>query len=346
MPLMDRSILFTPLKLKNITLPGRIVRAATEYFCASVDGHAAECEFVVYQRLGRQPLGMILTGNTCVSPEGRSNLWQNALWDDAYIPETRCIAKAAQACGIPAVMQLGHGGSRGEGNNGGLRVLTPDCMTIQDIKGVVHAFRDAALRAKQAGMRGVMLHCAHGFLLSQFFYPAYNHRTDRYGGSAENRFRIIREIMEAVKNACGDDYPLFIKINVTDVDKTDSYYTDLVTALTTSSDLLDAVETSGWDAIENGVARRPYFIDVVRRLHNDVEVPLIEVGGFRDAHGMLSALQAGASAVSISRPLLREADFATKIRDTVDAVSKCKGCGFCLNPLDTTTMIRCPFAEK
>lgn len=343
---MDRGILFSPLQLKNITLPGRIVRAATEYFCALPDGHTAPCEYEVYRKLGRQPLGLILTGNTCVSPEGRSNLWQNALWSDAYLPDAARIAQEAQAYGVPAIMQLGHGGSRGEGNNGGLYVLTPDTMTVQEIRGVVRAFRDAALRAKQAGMRGVMLHCAHGFLLSQFFYPAYNHRTDCYGGSAQNRFRIIREIMEAVKSACGDDYPLLIKINVTDEEQTEAYYTDLTAVLTEVGDLVDAVETSGWNAIESGVAHKPYFIDAVKRLHNDIQVPLIGVGGFRDAENMLSALRAGASAVSISRPLLCEPDFPTKLRDTTDAVSKCKGCGYCLNPLDLSRMIRCPIAGE
>lgn len=343
---MDKDLLFSPLALKNITLPGRIVRAATEYFCATPEGHVSPCEYEVYQQLASQPLGLILTGNTCVSPEGRSNPWQNALWNDDFLPDTCRIADAAQVCGVPAFMQLGHGGSRGEGNNGGLPVYTPDTMTTENIKAVVRAFRDAALRAKQAGMRGVMLHCAHGFLLSQFFYPAFNHRTDRYGGCAEKRFRIIREIGEAVKTACGDDYPLLMKINVTDTGKTEAYYADLVTVLTAADELFDAVETSGWDAIVPGSAQKPYFIDVVKRLHNDVGVPLIEVGGFRNAESMLTAIHAGASAVSISRPLVCEPDFTAKLRDTADAVSKCKGCGYCLNPLDLSTMIRCPAAGK
>lgn len=289
-------MLFSPVKLKNITLPGRIVRAATEYFCSTPDGHAAPCEYEVYKNLSKQPLGLIISANTCVSPEGRSNLWQNAIWDDAFIPDTRSIA-------------------------------------------------NAALRAKKAGMSGVMLHCAHGFLLSQFFYPATNHRTDAFGGSAENRFRITYEIMEAIKASCGDDYPLFMKINVTDENLTEDYYADLVTALGRTGDMLDAVETSGWNAIAPGVAKKPYFMDTVKRLHNDVPVPLIEVGGFRSADGMLDALEAGACAVSISRPLLREPDFPTKIRDHADTISKCKGCGFCLSSASMGMPTRCPFAE-
>lgn len=343
---MEKSVLFSPLELKNISLPGRIVRSATEYFCSYPDGHVHPCEFDVYENLGRQPLGMIISAHTCVAPEGRSNVWQNAIWDDEFLPDTQRIADLSQAAGVPAIMQIGHGGVKAEGNNGGLRVLTPDNMTHEDIKMVVRSFSGAALRAKKAGMQGVMLHCAHGYLLSQFFYPKYNHRTDMYGGSAQNRFRITYEIMEDVKAVCGDDYPLFMKINVTDENMTEEYFGDVMTAIGMAGDMLDAVETSGWSAIQKGVPERPYFIDYVRRLHENVSVPLIEVGGFRSADDMLSALDAGACAVSISRPLLCEPDFPTKIRDIDGAVSKCKGCGACGKPLDMTTLIRCLFAGK
>lgn len=341
---MEKSMLFSPLKLKNITLPGRIVRSATEYFCSYPDGHVHPCEFEVYERLGQQPLGMIISAHTCVAPEGRSNIWQNALWGDEFIEETKKIADAAQATGAPAIMQIGHGGMKGEGNNGGLKVLTPDNMSHEEIRMVVRSFADAAVRAKKAGMKGVMLHCAHGYLLSQFFYPAYNHRADEYGGDAEGRFRIVYEIIDAVKESCGEDYPLFIKINVTDPNESEEYYNDVVAALSRTENILDAVETSGWSAIRRGVPEKPYFIDVVRRLKGDVGVPLIEVGGFRNAQSMLSALEAGACAVSISRPLLCEPDFPTRLRDFDGVESKCVGCGMCGKPLDMETLIRCPIA--
>ncbi|MBR3999067.1 MAG: hypothetical protein IKI93_12075, partial [Clostridia bacterium] len=201
---MDKSILFSPLKLKNMELPGRIVRSATELFCASPEAHPHPAEYRVYERLGEQPLGMIITAHTCVSPEGHSNLWQNAVWSDEYLADTERIAGNAQKHGVPCVMQLGHGGMKAEGNNGGLPVYTPDNMTRDQIRDVVRAFGEAALRAKKSGMTGVMLHGAHQYLLSQFFYPKYNHRTDSYGGCALNRFRIIAEALDEIKKVCGD----------------------------------------------------------------------------------------------------------------------------------------------
>lgn len=341
---MNTQILFTPLTLKNLTLPGRIVRSSTEFFCSGPEAHIEPCEVQVYKQLGEQPLGLILTAHTCVSPEGRSNPWQNAIWDDSYIPDVCSIAREAQAHGVPAVMQIGHGGMKADGNNGGLPVYTPDTMTVGEIRGVIDAFGDAALRVKNAGMSGVMIHGAHMYLLSQFFYPAYNHRTDCYGGSALNRFRIIYEILETIKKRCGDAYPVFLKVNVTDASCSEAYYADVVSALNRAGDGFDAVEISGWNSSPRGVHERPFFIDYVRRLHSDVSVPLIEVGGFRTADTMTEAIEAGASAISVSRPLLCEPDFVSRIKAGEPVRSKCKGCGFCVTPLDMNTMIRCPIA--
>lgn len=345
---MDKSILFTPLRLRNITLPGRIVRSATELFCSYHDAHVFPYEYEVYEKLGTQPLGLIISAHTCVSPEGRSNLWQNAIWADEYIEDSEKIAQAAMKNGVPTVMQIGHGGLKAKGNNGGREVYSPDSMTVTQIRTTVEAFGKAALRAKTAGFSGVMLHGAHQYLLSQFFYPEYNHRTDEYGGAAENRFRIITEALLEIKKLCGDDFPVFLKINGDDRDKTEGYHADIVKVLELAyKNGLEAVEISGWQSAKNGIPDAPYFIENIRRLKNETSVPLIEVGGIRSTADMLAAIENGASAVSLSRPLMREPDLPTKIRDGGEnVVSLCKGCGFCYKPLDHETKIRCPFADN
>ena len=343
---MDRSILFTPLALKRITLPGRLIRSATELFCSTPDAHVPTVEIEVYRRLGRQPLGMILTAHTCVTPEGRANLRQNAIWDDSFLPDAEAVAKAGKAGGVPVVIQIGHGGMKAEGNNGGLPVYTPDNMTREQIRSLVRSFGEAALRARKAGMDGIMLHGAHLYLLSQFFYPKFNHRSDAYGGSALNRFRIIREIMEEVLSVCGASCPLFLKINGDDEGNTEEFHRELVEALRSAEDLLDAVEISGWTASSGGSPKRPYFIENVKRLCREIRIPIIEVGGFRSAPGMLEAIEGGACAVSLSRPLLCEPDFPEKLRDREDAVSRCLGCGYCYKPFDDARGIRCPQAGR
>lgn len=339
--------LFSPLTLRNVTLPGRAVRSATEIFCSYPDAHVHPFEIDIYRELANASLGMIITAHTCVSPEGRSNRYQNAIWSDEYLEESRKIASAASANGTPIIFQLGHGGMKAEGNNDGLRVYTPDNMTETEIKGVVKSFGAAAKRALQAGFSGVMLHGAHMYLLSQFFYPEYNHRCDRYGGTAENRFRIIREIFEEVKAACGDNFPVFLKINGDDRNNTEEYHNDIVTVLNLCDHLgMDAVEISGWDSARRGVPQKPYFIDNLTRLHKETNVPLIAVGGIRSMDDIDALFAAGACAVSMSRPLLQNPQILSDFAE--GKKSGCTGCCFCFSPLksDADPIIRCPHKKK
>lgn len=344
---MEKSAIFTELGLKNLTMPSRLVRSATELFAALPDGHTNPIEAGYYAELSHEPLGLIVTAHTCVSREGRSNLYQNALWDDEFIPDAEKIAAAAKSGGVPTVMQLGHGGMKAEGNNGGLRVFTPDNMSAEEIKTTTKAFACAALRAKRAGFDGVMLHGAHMYLLSQFFYPEYNHRTDSYGGCAENRFRIIREAAEEIKTLCGDDYPLLLKINGDDRLDSEEYHADIEKILLISVECgIEAVEISGYSSCRGG-PQSPYFIKNIARLKKMSPLPLIEVGGIRSSRDILDALEAGADAVSLSRPLLCQPHLPSLIRDT-DGVcaSECVSCGHCFKPLVQCSGVRCPIKSK
>ena len=333
----------TPLVLRNLTLPGRIVRASTELFCALPGGFVHPYEYEVYRELSEQPLGMILTAHTCVSPEGHANPYQNVLWSDAHLAESAEIARIAGAHGVPVVMQLGHGGKKADGSNGGLPVFTPDTMTEEDFTHVARAFGAAAKRAKDAGFAGVELHAAHLYLLSQCFYPEINHRTDRFGGSAENRFRLIRMCFEAVKEACGDAFPVFMKINGDDRDNTDESHRDIVEMLNLCDRLgMDAAEISGYDSARRGVPGAPYFIENIRRLKQETDLPLIAVGGVRTGDDIDALMDAGASAVSMSRPFLQNPSIVTELAR--GGSSGCTGCCSCFRPLDTAAqpIVRCP----
>lgn len=339
--------LLAPLALRNITLPGKAVRSATEMFCSTPDAHVRQSEIEVYRELSRGGLGLIVTANTCVSPEGRSNDYQTAIWSDEFIEESAEIARAAMSEGTPCVMQLGHGGAKSEGCNGGRKVMTPDNMSVEEIKSVEAAFAAAAKRAMQAGFSGVMLHAAHGFLLSSFFYPETNHRTDEYGGCAENRFRIIRETYEAIKEACGEKTPVLMKINGNAQFEPEAYHRDLVKALAIADEMgMDAVEISGVAAIQKGKGAGPYFIDRIRALSAEVKIPLISVGGVRNPKDVEDLFAAGASAISFSRPLIQDPGFIHKLVE--GGASGCVGCRMCFTPVtdDRDLSTRCPMRKK
>lgn len=339
-PLMEK------LELKNITLPGRAVRAATELFCATTDGHVRQSEVDVYRELANKGLSMIETGNTCVSPGGKSNDYQTAIWSDDYIAESAAIIRAAAAGGAKVIMQLGHGGHQAKGHNGGLKVLTPDNMTQAEIKEVVNDFAAGAKRAMQAGFDGVMIHAAHTFLLSAFFYLEMNHRTDQYGGNWENRFRIIREVYEGIKLRCGEKTPVFMKMNGDDYHNTVAYHDDLARALQLCHQMgMEAAEISGMAAIQQGKPNGPYFIEKIRALHEACDLPLIAVGGVRNGADVEKVFAAGASAVSFSRPLIQNPGVVEKI--VAGGASGCIGCQKCFTPVgdDSDVRLRCPMRK-
>ncbi len=334
--------LFEPLKLKNITAPSRIVRSATEMFLALPDGHTDEAEIKMFKALAPEHIGIIMTGHSCVSPEGRSNPGQNAIWDDEFIPDQCKIATAAKIYGSKVMLQLGHGGMKAEGSNGGRPVYTPDTMTKEQIKATVKAFAKAAYRAKLSGFNGIELHGAHYYLLSQFFYPQINHRTDEYGGCAENRFRIIRECAEAVKIKCGDNFPVLLKINGDDGNPESDYFNDLCKAVEICEKCgIEAVEISGSSANPAGKPAAPYFFETARKLHEITDINLILVGGIRTLSEIETILSSGISAVSFSRPFICRPDFITRLFESDDKKSECITCNGCFSHFDRVKNTRC-----
>jgi 2,4-dienoyl-CoA reductase-like NADH-dependent reductase (Old Yellow Enzyme family) len=187
-------------------------------------------------------------------------------------------------------------------------------MTKEQIAGVAEAFGQAAARAKRCGFDGVMLHGAHMYLLSQFFYPEVNHRTDEYGGCARNRFRITEEAFLAVKKYAGDDFPVFMKINGDDRTASEEYFRDVEEVLRLCDDLgMDMAEISGYTSARGGRPDRPYFIDTVKRFREACDLPLMEVGGIRTREDIEQILANGVEMVSMSRPVLCQPDVKNRI---------------------------------
>lgn len=319
---------FTPVKLGGLEIPTRFVRSATEMFRALPDGHVESREFEVYRALASQPLGLIITAHTCVSPEGRSNAGQNAIWDDEFIGDQRRIADIIHSGGAKAVLQIGHGGMKAENSNGGRPVYTPDNMTTEQIKGVEMAFAEAAVRARKAGFDGVELHCAHMYLLSQFFYPQYNHRTDEYGGGAEGRIRITAEILSMIKRACGRDFPVLVKLNCDNNDNNDIYFGEVKKAARILAGLgCDALEVSGYYSSPVGIPKKPYFSETASALAETGNPDIIQVGGVRTAEEIETILSGKVKAVSFSRPFTCQPDFIDRIYGGEKA--RCVSCNRC-----------------
>ncbi len=231
--------LFDDLQIRDIRLRNRIaVSPMCEY--SSTDGFANDWHLV---HLGSRAVGgasLILTEAAAVSPEGRISPQDLGIWKDDHIEFLSRITKFLRAQGAVPGTQLAHAGRKASTRppwdkgpyvtpaEGGWRPVAPSAITFapdyappasldqQGIEKVISDFSAAAVRALHAGFGVVEIHSAHGYLLHEFLSPLSNHRADSYGGSFDNRTRLLREVVSAVRKVWPEKYPLFVRISSTD----------------------------------------------------------------------------------------------------------------------------------
>jgi NADPH2 dehydrogenase len=209
------SDLLTPLTIKNVTIPNRIVFPPVVCFgWAQDDGLVTARHKVHYPRKAEGGCGLIIVEASCVSEKGRINRSQLGIWSDEQVDGFRRIAEGCHARGVPVLVQIHHAGCRTSPEIADPSLGPSDftdekntarAMTLEEIAETQDAYVKAALRVKRAGFDGIELHGAHGFLISQFFSPRMNRRTDRYGGSRERRAAFVLEIIEKLKREVADD---------------------------------------------------------------------------------------------------------------------------------------------
>jgi 2,4-dienoyl-CoA reductase-like NADH-dependent reductase (Old Yellow Enzyme family) len=232
--------LFDPLTIRELTFANRVfVSPMCQY--SSVDGYANDWHFVHLGSRAIAGAGLILTEATAVLSEGRISPQDLGIWDDGHIEMLSRIVNFIHEQGSIAGMQLAHAGRKAstrrpweasgavaESEGGWKKVVAPSALAFTDnypmpqalttdgIQEIVAAFAAAGRRACQAGFRVVEVHAAHGYLIHEFLSPLSNKREDDYGGSFENRTRLCREVVAAVRSALPKGLPLFVRISATD----------------------------------------------------------------------------------------------------------------------------------
>jgi 2,4-dienoyl-CoA reductase-like NADH-dependent reductase (Old Yellow Enzyme family) len=234
------SQLFTPLTLRQLTLPNRIAVSPMCQYSAE-DGMANDWHLVHLGSRAVGGAGLVIVEATAVLPEGRISPQDLGLWRDEQIEPLRRITRFIEAQGSFAGIQLAHAGRKASTwrpwlgkqgsvppDAGGWTPLAPSNIAFDPqhsvpqaldqagIDAVVQAFVDAAARALAAGFKVVEVHAAHGYLLHQFLSPISNRRQDSYGGSFENRIRLLLEVVEAVRAAWPVELPLLVRLSATD----------------------------------------------------------------------------------------------------------------------------------
>jgi 2,4-dienoyl-CoA reductase-like NADH-dependent reductase (Old Yellow Enzyme family) len=233
------SHLFEPLTIRGVTLPNRIgIPPMCQY--SAQDGLAADWHFVHYGSLAIGGAGLIIVEATGVTAAGRISPGDLGLWDDSQVAPLARIAAFMKSQGCVPAIQLAHAGRKGSAalgwqaprtlglDEGGWTPVAPSPRAFGEgyavpeeldeaaIAGIVAAFAAAARRALAAGFEVVEIHAAHGYLLHQFLSPLSNRRSDAYGGGFENRTRLVREVVTAVRLVWPADLPLLIRLSATD----------------------------------------------------------------------------------------------------------------------------------
>ncbi|POH59275.1 NADH:flavin oxidoreductase/NADH oxidase [Arthrobacter glacialis] len=235
--------LFEPLTVRGTTIPNRVWMSPMCTYSALSDGSGVgapnDFHLAHYAARAAGGVGLAVVEATGVLPEGRISPYDLGLWDDAQIPAHRRLAAAIADAGAVPGIQLAHAGRKASmerpwlgggpvpAAEGGWPVVGPSgiafpgypepaAMTVADIATVVAAWADSARRALEAGYEVVEIHAAHGYLLHSFLSPLSNTRTDNYGGSLENRARIVLEVLDAVRAVWPADKPIFLRISTTD----------------------------------------------------------------------------------------------------------------------------------
>ena len=234
------SLLLEPYTLRQLTFLNRIaVSPMCQY--SSVDGLANDWHLVHLGSRAVGGAGLIFTEATAVTADGRITAQDLGLWNDQQIEPLQRITRFIRAQGAVAGIQLAHAGRKAStwrpwlGKQGSVRVeeggwvpvgpspiafdprhTVPTQLDERQIQDVIQAFADAAKRALEAGFSVVEVHAAHGYLLHQFLSPLSNQRRDQYGGSFENRIRLVLQVTEAVREVWPQELPLFVRVSATD----------------------------------------------------------------------------------------------------------------------------------
>lgn len=257
----DAGMLFTPINIGKLTLSGRLIKTATAETRADADGFVTPELIAFYVPMAKGGTPLIITGNIYVSRDGKSAPRQLGVDHDDKIPGLTQLVSAVHAHGSKMFAQLNHCGRQVVPRFAGLseavsasaktELVTgtrPRALAIAEIERLVQRYAEAAARCQKAGFDGVQIHAANGYLMSQFLTPYTNRRTDAYGGSLEQRTRLLREIVQAIRIRTGADFPIIVKLNGSD-------YLPLRPGLKTPQlvDIAAILERAGVDAIEISV---------------------------------------------------------------------------------------------
>ncbi len=336
---MSKSLLYSPFQLKGLTLPNRIVVSPMCQY-RSKDGMANDWHLVHLGSRAVGGAGLIFTEAAAVSPEGRISPDDLGIWKDEHIEPLKRVTTFIREQGAKSGIQLAHAGRKAstappwegryqvDATDRGWQTVAPSpipfneddsvpaALTIDEIHQVVKSFAEAAKRSLEAGFDTIEIHGAHGYLINQFISPLTNKRTDEYGGSFENRVRLLMEVTQAIHTVIPDEMPLFVRISADEWAEGGHTINDSVEVAKLlkahGADLIDC--SSGAVVREQKIViEKNYQVPFAAQIKREANIPTGAVGLITDAEQAEEILQAGkADLIFLGREMLRNPYFALR----------------------------------
>ena len=322
----NKKDLFDQTQFKYLKLKNRVFKAAMVDCGSWENGKLGENLLKRYDELSKNEIGTIITGTILVdSPPGLEPMCR--IDNDAYIEEYKKLTNMVHKNGANIIAQL--------------HTLRELDIPVEEIHRVADLFADAAIRAKKAGFDGIEVCANHHVSLSQFLSPMFNHRTDEYGGSDENRARFVIEIIKKIREKIGDEYIILLKLNSEDDDPNGITPDGFITACKMAEQAgVDMIEVTGMKWKKNRENKLVYF-DMGKTLADILKIPVLVTGGVKNLNVANDALNnSNIQYIGICRAFLSEPDILVKWKNCEDKKSQCVSCMNCYK-IDNSIEIEC-----
>lgn len=360
---MELNHIFEPISINGLTLKNRMVVSAMASCYCTADGMPTEKFMAYHERKARGGFGAIITEDFCVCPEAGAFKRLGGLWNDEQMEAYRAFTQRIHDAGAKIIVQLYHAGRQTSSRVTGVRCVaasaikdptvgeTPHALTVDEIHALEQCFVDAAVRAKAAGFDGVEIHGAHGYLINQFASPYSNKRSDEYGGTTVNRARFATEVIAAVREAVGADFPIIYRMSSVEFvpGGLQLEETKVIARLVeeAGADLVhvsQGVFASGRNIIPPFAIPVAGFADHAAAIKQAVKVPVMAVGRINDPLLADTVIATGkADLCAMGRASLADPDMPNKAREgRLCDINRCIGClQGCDGELEQGLPIRC-----
>ena len=393
------SILFSPKEIGPVEIKNRFAAASTGESMALETGEITDMLINRYRSIAKGGVGLVIPGYMYINPVGREARFQVGIYDDAKIPGLKRLTQTVHDNGSKIFFQLDHAGRQtykyliggqtplapSAGSSDQIFRVKPRAMTSEEVKQTINDFANAAKRASDSGADGIQIKAANGYLLNQFLSPFFNQRKDEWGGSDENRYQILREVIRACRKAIKSNMALIVKLCTNDYTPKPGITPELAKKYAgwLVQDGIDGLETSqgtfafsmmnvcrgdvpvgdfvksvpiwmrpiAWLALRRWVgkynAEEGWNLADARIVKTAIgDKPLLLVGGLRKLKTMQTIVEEKeADFISLCRPLIREPNLVEKFRTNQSEVAKCVSCNQCAVSGIRNLPVRCYYRE-